>query len=222
MDWRYNTIWIDQIAEEKVFIQDFKKKTKSSSEFNSTEYAFLSYLKKGERSFGTMDSSDKLLHLQLDWANISNLEDIGKFPNLKRLELHYRTKLESESGIENLCDSLRFLHINQSKKFTISDKLLKLKNLRVLCLNSCGPIDTLEFLTEFENLVDFRFVDTNILSGDLKPIFDHPNIRTVGFLNKKHYNYTVNEVDRELSLKSRVDFKKYVSKGDFKTYRYEY
>jgi hypothetical protein len=88
-----------------------------------------------------------------------------------------------------LKDKIEFLHINQSKKFKFTDELLELKKLKVLCINSCSPVDNLDFLKHFPNLIDFRFVDTNVLDGNLNPILEHPTIRTVGFLNKKHYNY---------------------------------
>ena len=80
---------------------------------------------------------------------------------LKRLELHYCTKLQNDFCLSGLVDTLEHLHINQSKKFVPNEELFTLKNLRVLCLNSCGDLENLNFLNQFPNLLDFRFVDTN-------------------------------------------------------------
>ena len=55
-------------------------------------------------------------------------------------------------------------------------------------LNSCGPIENLDFLKNFPKLTDFRFVKTNILDGNLNPIIEHPTISSVGFSDKRHYN----------------------------------
>ena len=222
MDWRYNTIWFDQINEDNQLMHDFKETRSLPDKFSNVEYASISHLKRKGNSFGSLTSSNQLLYLNLDWANIVDFSGIDKFSNLKRMELHYCTKLESDSGISNLKQSIRYLHINQSKKFKFADELLQLDELVVLCLNSCGPIDNLRFLKRFPKLVDFRFVNTDILDGDLKPILEHPTIRCVGFLNKRHYNYSDSEIEMALRSKGDQDFKEIVYKGDYSTYKYSY
>ena len=224
MDWRFNTIWFDQLDNSKVFHKDFKENIISTENknFEDSEYAIIWHLKEKKDSFDNLTLSDKLLYLELNWANIKNFNGIQKFKSLKRLELHYCVKLENDNGLSQLSDNLEFLHINLSKKFKFSDELLQLKKLKVLCLNACAPIDNLDFLINFPNLIDFRFVDTNILSGNLKPIIEHPTIRTVGFLNKKHYNFKDDKLKLELEQKFDNDYKTIVHKGQYLTYRYEY
>jgi hypothetical protein len=141
---------------------------------------------------------------------------------LKRLELHYCTKLQNDNGIAQLSGSLQHLHINQSKRFVFNDDLLQLTNLRVLCLNSCGSIDNLSFLKFFPRLIDFRFVDTNILDGNLIPIIEHPTIRNVGFQNKRHYNLKDIQLNNELLLKGNVEYRDFAYKENFQTFRYDY
>jgi len=158
----------------------------------------------------------------MNLANFKDLSGIDRFEKLKRLELHYCTKLVTDFNISALKDTLEFLHINQSKKYTPTSELFQLKNLKVLCLNACGSVDNLKFLNYFPKLIDFRFVDTNILDGDLTPILEHPTIRTVGFLNKRHYNYSEEKMKSELELKSTEKYKEYVYKDEFKTYKYNY
>ncbi|RKR11953.1 hypothetical protein C8C83_3712 [Flavobacterium sp. 90] len=224
MDWRFNSIWFEQLEQDKIFRKDFKENTITSENknFTTSEYAIIWHLKEKSYSFENLSEADKLLYLELNWANIKNFDGIEKFKNLKRLELHYCTKLENDHGLSLLSENLEFLHINTSKKFKLSQELLQLKKLKVLCLNNCGPIDNLDFLNEFPNLIDFRFVNTNILNGNLKPILDHPTIRSVGFLNKRHYNYKDEQLKKELENKFENEYKTYVHKGDFLTYRYDY
>lgn len=222
MDWRYNTIWFEQINKGKFHQHDFEGKTKSADNFIGAEYAILWYYKQKGLSFESLTESDKLLYLELNWANVKDFQSIEKFENLKRLELHYCTKLESDTGLKSLKDTLEFLHINQSKKFIQTDELLQLKQLKVLCLNSCRPIENLSFLSSFPKLIDFRFVNTNIIDGDLTPILEHPTIRTVGFSNKRHYNYTDRQLEDKLNSKAAKKFKNYVYKGQYETFRYDY
>jgi len=224
MDWRFNTIWFEQLEKNKIFFKDFKENAiaADSNNFENSEYAILWHLKDNLNSFNHFTESPKLLYLELNWANIKDFTGIEKFKNLKRLELHYCIKLESDKGLDQINESLEFLHINQSKKFKFTNELLQLKELKVLCLNACGPIDNLDFLSNYPNLLDFRFCDTNILDGNLKPILEHPTIRTVGFLNKKHYNFKFEKIKLELENKFDTEYKTLVHKGQYLTYRYDY
>jgi hypothetical protein len=224
MDWRFNTIWFEKLEQNKIFQKDFKENiiATENKDFDNSEYAIIWHLKEKLKSFDNLTKNDNLSYLELNWANIKNFDGIEMFKNLKRLELHYCVKLESDLGLSKLKDSLEFLHINTSKKFKFTGELMQLKKLKVLCLNACGPIQNLDFLKYFPNLIDFRFVDTNVLDGNLKPIIDHPTIRTVGFLNKKHYNYKVEKLKIELEKKFDSDYKTTVYKGQYLTYRYDF
>ena len=224
MDWRFNTIWFEQINEENVFQYDLKNYPIKSDiiSYNNIEYAIIWHLKKKGNPLNLLLDCKKLLYLELNWANINNFEEIVKFTNLKRLELHYCTKLETDFGLSSICNNLEYLHINHSKKFKPSAELFSLKNIKVLCLNDCGNLENLNFLKYFPKLIDFRFVNTNILDGDLNPILDHPTIKSVGFLNKRHYNFKDIEIDNELSLKINKDFKTYLYKDKYMTFRYNY
>ena len=222
MDWRYNTIWFEQIGSDNYLNQNFKKNPRIDDSFTKVEYSILWHLKKGAGSFDRLPESLNLCYLELNSANVKDLDDIGKFENLKRLEVHYCTKLVNDLGISNLNASLQYLHVNQSKKFSFTDELLSLKELRVLCLNACHAVDNLSFLKCFPKLIDFRFVDTNVLDGDLTPIIEHPTIRSVGFLNKRHYNLKDEQVHRELDLKSNNEYRHFAYKGPFQTERYDY
>lgn len=224
MDWRFNTIWLEQLEQNKIYHKDFMENSiqTENKNFGESEYAIIWHLKEKLNSFDNLSETNKLLYLELNRANIKNLTGLEKFNNLKRLELHYCTKLENDKGVSQISNSLEFLHINQSKKFKFTDELLKLKELKVLCLNSCAPIENLNFLSDYPNLIDFRFVDTNILDGNLKPILEHPTIRTVGYLNKKHYNYKSEKIKQELEDKFDKEYKTVIQNGQYSTYRYDY
>jgi hypothetical protein len=222
MDWRYNTIWLEELSADNIFHCNYEDKKLSKNKFEDVEYAMIFQFKYKGLAFDLLPKSDKLLYLDMSLANIKDFSGISKFKNLKRLELHRCIKLENDKGLGLLSENLEFLHINLSKKFQFSKELLELKKLKVLCLNACGPIENLEFLSNFPNLIDFRFVDTNILDGNLNPILEHPTIRTVGFLNKKHYNYKSEKLKTELENKFVNEYKTVVYKGQYWTYRYDY
>lgn len=219
MDWRYNGIWFDWIDADKQLKVDFKMKG-SQLQLTNQEYLTTWYQNDKVNALSLIPASDKLLYLEINWCNLENFQGIEKYPNLKRLELHYCTKLISDQGILPLANTLEWLHINQSKKLEEVTEFDRLKELRVLCLNNCGPIPSIDFIRKLPNLIDFRFVDTNILDGDLTPLIEHPSLRNTGFLNKRHYNYSSEKIEELLDQKSNAEYKEFVYKGQFKTFKY--
>jgi hypothetical protein len=222
-NWRNNTIWFEQIPDNLQAYLNLKEVKFNEMQLENIEYLTLWYHKSKLRNLVDVPLPESLLYLDLTWSNIHNFIGIEKLANLKRLELHYCTKLQNDYGLSSLADTLEHLHINQSKKFVPNEELFSLKNLRVLCLNSCGTLENLHFLNQFPKLIDFRFVDTNVLDGDLSPILDHPTIRSVGFLDKRHYNIKYDKINALLKDKNGgEEFKTVIKFGKYETFRYIY
>ncbi len=163
-------------------------------------YLILWHHKTEDGDIGNIELPAQLQYLQLNWSNATN---VGQAPKgLRRLEMHYCTKLETASEIATSCPELRHLHFNQSKKFQDVASLLPLKKLEVLCLNNCGPLPDLSFLAGFKKLRDFRFVNTNVVDGDLAPILAHPKLVYVGTLDKRHYSHKSDEITALLAARA--------------------
>lgn len=120
-----------------------------------------------------------------------------------------------------LKDTLEFLHINNSKKYSPTNELYQLKNLKVLRLTTCGPLENLNFLHEFPNLIEFGFVQTNVLNGDLSPLLEHPTLRRAAFLDRRHYRHKFEQIDKVLESRSPGAFKETVYKGTYSTFIYK-
>lgn len=219
MDWRFNTIWFEQLPADACISVDFGDKSVNRSSLQNANYILARGFKSKVADLTDFPAKNFVNFLNLDLANIRSFSGIGRLGKIKRLETHYCLKLESDVGLSEIGESLEWLHIKQSKKFSLGKELLALHNLRVLCLNTCSPLQDLEFLSLFPKLVDFRFVDTNVLSGDLTPILKHPTLCSVGFLNKKHYNIRDTEVDEHLKLRRKAAVA-FAHKGIYETFRY--
>ncbi|MEW4307650.1 hypothetical protein Q0N12_13295 [Rossellomorea marisflavi] len=220
--WRNNTIWFEQIPDNIQADLDLKEDKLNEKQFENIKYLTLWHHKKNNLG-NFVRIPENLLYLELNWSNIQNFLEIEKMKKLKRLELHYCTKLQNDFGLSGLANTLEHLHINQSKKFVPNEEMFSLKNLRVLCLNSCGNLENLNFLDQFPNLIDFRFVNTNVLDGDLSPILEHPKIRSVGFMNKRHYNIKDDKMDALLKDKNGgEEFETVIKNGRYETIRYIY
>lgn len=166
------------------------------------EYLTLWCHKSKLRNLVDLSIQESLLYLDLTWANIHNFIGIEKMANLKRLELHYCTKLQTDSSLSGLADMLEHLHINQSKKSSQMRSYSLWKTFQFFALILAVIWRICIFSNQFPRLIEFRFVDTNVLDGELSPILDCPTIRSVGFLNKRHYNIKDDKVNAMLKNKN--------------------
>jgi hypothetical protein len=218
MDWRYNTIWFDQIDPSKVAILDCKPN--APQDLEGLEYVTLWHYKQSNSRLDRLPESNSVKYLEMNLGGTTSLNGIGRLPALRRLEIHHCTKLESDDGISEVGSSLNHLHISTCKKFTLLGDLLSLKHLEVLRLNNCGDIEDLEFLDDFPRLIDFRFVGTKVKSGDLSPILAHQNLKSVGFDDKRHYNLKTRQIEAALAEKYPGPFKDFVHKDEWTTFKY--
>jgi hypothetical protein len=218
MDWRYNSLWIDQLPPGQFSQRDFR--VRAPAQPSAASYLFADGFKPKSRNFYDLPADRAMCFLHMVQSNVESFDGVSTFAQLKRLELHYCLKLESDRGLGPLSGSLEWLHISQSRKFAFGDELLSLRGLKVLCLNDCGPIPSLSFLDNFPDLVDFRFVGTNILDGDLTPLLRHPRLCNAGFLDKLHYNLKSAFVEQQ--LKPKFDAAVLTAhKGPHSTFRYK-
>jgi hypothetical protein len=124
-------------------------------------------------------------------STLTSLKDLSRFVKLRRLKLAHLTKLESLDGIQSLL-GLERLECEKCGKLKDHQVVHTMKHLQVVSFFDCGTIPTLAFLNEMPALRDFGFVRTTILDGDLTPLL---RLKTVGFLKKKGYSHTPEELD---------------------------
>ncbi len=220
MNWTYNTIWTELLPNDEFKPVTCTNTKASLNEHMTGSYFIVNNYKPKDKCFNNYPAISTAIYLEFTFANVRSFQGISKLGPIKRLELHYCTKLEIDKGLSEIADDIEWLHINQSKKFTAIDDLFHLRNLKVLCLNNCAPLENLKFLKAFPELVDFRFVDTNVIDGDLTPLTEHPSLLNVGFLDKRHYNLKKKDLDEHFGEKSESE-KEWIYKNEFKTYRYK-
>jgi hypothetical protein len=218
MDWRYNTIWFDQV--DQTLVEDCDVRAFPLPDLKAKQYATLRGYRQKNGALDTFPISDKLRYLELSFSSLKRFSGIGRLRAIRRLELQHCYKLQSDAGLEEVAGTLRHLQIHYSKRLHIGSGIRSLRGIVVLRLASCGEIDDLEFLHELPQLIDFRFVNTNVRSGDLSPLLKHKRLRAVGFMDKRHYNLTAEEVGQALEKKSQVPYTELAHKGPWQTFRY--
>lgn len=136
----------------------------------------------------------ELEELVMVQSALTSIDGVERYRTLKRLELSYLTRLERIGAIAGLADSgLEELDCLKCKRIKDHSAVRVLRSLRTLRFNSCGEIPDIRFLEGMPNLQDFRFVDTNVVDGDLRPCL---RLKGVGFTRKKHFSHTPKEVNR--------------------------
>lgn len=202
MFWKSNHINFDSIPQGMYVNFDWKEKKVDSIDFSNCKYLIIWHHQNRDKDFENLPDIEDLEYLEINWSSSTSLKGLSKYISLRRLELHYCAKLETLDGIEDLNQDVEYIHINQSKKLKRHESVTHLKELRTLCFNDCGVIENLDFLKSLTHLEDFRFVNTNILNGNLMPLIDHPTITNAGFLNKKHYSH------KDIQVKSLLNAKR--------------
>ncbi len=220
MDWTYNTIWNDQLPPGKLAAIEYKGNKSTTNGVAGATYYIIHKFKTKAAGFHELNGVNSAEYLDVRFSNITSFLEISKLGKIKRLELVWCLKLESDAGLSEIKNDIEWLHIDTSRKFSPQKDLFELRNLKVLCLNGCGPLDNLRFLEQMPNLVDFRFVDTNVIDGDLTPLIKHPSLVNAGFLDKRHYNFKSDDIHERLKEKWE-SAKEYAYKGEFRTFRYK-
>jgi hypothetical protein len=202
MFWKNNHINFDSIPRSIYVNFDWKEKKVDTIDFSNCKYLIIWHHQNKDKDFENLPHIEDLEYLEINWSSSTSLKGLLKYKSLKRLELHYCTKLETLDGIDDLNQNIEYMHVNQSKKLKGHERITQLTELRTLCFNDCGGIENLDFLISLPHLEDFRFVNTNILNGNLMPLTNHPAITNAGFLNKKHYSH------KDIQIKSLLRAKR--------------
>jgi hypothetical protein len=122
-------------------------------------------------------------------APIESLRGLERLQKLRRLRLANLRRISSLAGIETL-NRLEELEIHTCRGFSSIEELRPLTNLRTLSLSNNGSIDSfgpLEGLARLESLVFYE--STNVLDGDLSPVWSLRTLSNVSFQNRPHYSH---------------------------------
>jgi protein phosphatase 1 regulatory subunit 7 len=154
------------------------------------------------RSLRALSSLDNLEELHVIQSPLMSIEGIEAFARLKKLELSYCRKLVDVGALSKRVDSLEELEFGHCKNVANVASVSVLRRLRKLVLTECGMVPSVDFIRQLRLLEFFSFVGTNVLDGDMTPCF---GLRYAGFLNKRHYSHTFEEVRQIIERRTHGD-----------------
>ena len=129
--------------------------------------------------------------LCFDRPIFSNLNGVEKFSRLQKLRIRTAPKLTTISEIQG-ASALKTFELEGCKNIIDFPKVIKNQNILDLGYLGCGDIPNISFLNEMTNLRIFRFVDTNVLDGDLSPCL---RLHFTGTLGKRHYKPPIAQIE---------------------------
>jgi Leucine-rich repeat (LRR) protein len=136
--------------------------------------------------FGRLASLESLAILN---APIANLLGLSPLTRLRSLRLGNLKRLTSLGGIQHLAN-LEELDLNTCRKIRSIEEVGDLSKLQKLYLSNDGDIESLKPLMNLTGLVSVCFPEsTNILDGDLSPLFLKKSLARITFQNRRHYSH---------------------------------
>jgi hypothetical protein len=150
-----------------------------------------------------LSNLNNLKNLQVTSTKLRTLKGVNKLINLKSIDLFKCNNLESLDSVRELT-SLEIIDLENCKKIDHLNQLRNMINLKTLLIDSCGKIESLLPLKECLSLRKiFLGGDTTIIDGDFKYLLQLPNIKDFWFVNKKHYELKINEVQEILENRNK-------------------
>lgn len=120
---------------------------------------------------------------------LSELNGLAGLKGLRSLRLAGLKLLSSLDGLEHL-HRLEKFEMQLCKSVHSLAPLGSLKNLVDVNISNNGKLDSLSPLGALPKLRSVLFYEsTDIVDGDLRPIFDNPGISKVSFQNRRHYSH---------------------------------
>lgn len=152
---------------------------------NLKELFINGYSGEGSVPFGKLFTLESLSLLN---ASIENLNGLRSLQRLRCLRLGNLARLESLAGIEHLV-SLEELEVHTCRKVASIAEIGSLAKLRRLAINNDGNIASLKPLDQLTNLESILFYEsTNIVDGDLSPLWRQKHLKRIAFKNRPHYS----------------------------------
>jgi len=147
--------------------------------------------------------------LRLKSPGIERIGDISSLENLRFLELGNARKLMSLDGIQAV-PALEVLELNRCRKIKDIEPVKHLPLLKRLFLINSGKIESLKPVSDLKNLEKILFYEsTNIMDGDLSPLKELPCLKEISFVDRKHYNLTMEDFEPGYNKRLKKVLKKF-------------
>ncbi|MFT3685565.1 MAG: hypothetical protein QM783_11655 [Phycisphaerales bacterium] len=138
----------------------------------------------------------KLVCLNLNHGRLTSLKGIERFKQLRESEVCYVKGLRSIAAFART--PVRAIRIGECSGIKDFETLAGCRNLWKVQISNGPEMKSLRFLKRFKKLTSFRFVMTNVVDGNMRPLLE---LKDAAFYpNKRHFSHTCEEIEEALGI----------------------
>ena len=93
MYWKNKHINFKEIPKDLYINFDWKEVNYKTLDFSKCKYLIIWHHQNNAKDFNNLPEIPDLEYLEINWSSSTSLKGLSKFKNLRRLELHYCTKI---------------------------------------------------------------------------------------------------------------------------------
>lgn len=186
--WTRSSLNFARLSSLKFFAADWKTIKFEGLEGSCLESLMLRGYSSKRNDFSEIPSFKNLKDLAIIRSSVHSLYGLSDFISLRKVSLQLMPKLTDISSL-----SLPLLHdlmFENCKKIDSYTSLSKNEKLVTLKIHDCAPIDSLDFVRKLPALESFRFINTDVLNGDLSSLI---GLDDVCFTQKKHFSHKLGD-----------------------------
>lgn len=151
--------------------------------------------------FVEIGQCENLEILRMSISTALSLQGIRGLSKLNKIDLAYFSKLEDIEELSELKNLLKINLQNCRKIKNFIENISTLTALDSIVLDNIPSIASLKPLQDFKKLRWLDFSEVNIEDGKIAFLKDLPNLKTVIFENRKHYDMSREELKEILDAK---------------------
>ena len=158
-------------------------------DFQPLESLYIKGYSPKSKDLNMLPSFKYLEFLELVQGSFEKLDGIERILALKQAQFSYCTKLIDIRALRGSC--LELVDFEKCKKVNDLNPLTGCQRLKTIRLGGIGNLQSISFLNACPVIEEFRFVDIDVVDGDMSPLL---RLKKVGFIGKRHYSHTQEEV----------------------------
>ncbi len=153
-------------------------------------------------SFSDIPTVHGLRSLMIPTARARRLEIPGWMCTLEELDLKGGKRLAMWGEFD--LPKLKYLNLDGCRALDSIQPAFSIGSLETLTFANVGKRDSLDGIDRLRRLERVIFYgSTDIRDGDLRPLLSLPRLKAVAFANRKHYNLTLDQLERFIESRTK-------------------
>jgi protein phosphatase 1 regulatory subunit 7 len=142
------------------------------------------------RNLTSLPLLENLRELYLTRVKVESLAGIERYKNIEKLHVAYSPMLSTVAAVGSL-PALIAVEFDHCKAVRDLPSLAQAGAIERMLYSDSGELPDLRFIRGMKSLLDFRFVGTNVVDGDMSPLL---GLKRVAYDSKRHFSHKCPEI----------------------------